>query len=571
MICPPEPLHHLQAVTSLVRAGIPNIGVDRTEVYGDTRSPGRDVVFDDVVCRKKGAASLVPSKRLTEVSGGITNRQWPRILIVATGVAMLLFMLPNTARAISDAEWGRICELFLNYQYPATGSYADPPSNIPGGNDYLNRPGAAEQCQRLGSGVTPVSTPTAAPTVTPDEDGGGGGGGRGGGGGYTPPEIKPPDLQVDLTVEAEPVEVGKTVVYIVEITNNTDETMTGLSWRDVAFDGEPTALDDLDVDESVTVKGSFGPVQKLHLPGIILTVAVDSDQTEERLASRYVQFVPGKAKATPPVRTVERSGPSATASNLTLRVDRVVYTIPDVHLGHNIADYTVTLPDGEEVTCNFLEHYEDTGGLTRWGHAISEVIEEIPGTLTQYYQKGAADCHPPVYASTWVTERRLAWDYIGGGAGSAPDLGTEPGLVSEQPGLLLWWGHRISDSAIDGTRTGFRSFFDALGGIRSFGYPKTDARPDNHPLAVLNLPNTDTAVIRQYFQAAVLEYHPDDELQPVKTVLLGDLLRERRYPRRSHLAFNSFRSAAPLQVGQTYIPEKAIFPADFIPPGAGPG
>ena len=110
-------------------------------------------------------------------------------------------------------------------------------------------------------------------------------------------------------MEAEPVEVGKTVVYIVEITNNTDETMTGLSWRDVAFDGEPTALDDLDVDESVTVTVSFGPVQKLTLPGIILTVAVDSDQTEVRLASRYVQLVPGNAKATPPVRTVERPPP----------------------------------------------------------------------------------------------------------------------------------------------------------------------------------------------------------------------------------------------------------------------
>ncbi len=202
-------------------------------------------------------------------------------------------------------------------------------------------------------------------------------------------------------------------------------------------------------------------------------------------------------------------------------------------------------------------HYEDTGGLTRWGHAISEVIEEIPGTLTQYYQKGAADCHP-VYARTWVTERRLAWDYIGGGAGSAPDLGTEPGLVSEQPGLLLWWGHCISDSAIDGTRTGFRSFFDALGGIRSFGYPKTDARPDNHPLAVLNLPMTPTPRLSgSTSRLPSWSITPDDELQPVKTVLLGDLLRERRYPHRSHLAFNSFRSAAPLQVGQTYIPEKA--------------
>ena len=198
----------------------------------------------------------------------------------------------------------------------------------------------------------------------------------------------------------------------------------------------------------------------------------------------------------------------------------MTYRAPDAHLGHNIADYTVRLPDGEEVACNFLEHYDATGGLTRWGHAISDVIEEMPGTLTQYYQKGAADCHP-VYAKTWVTEPRLIWDYIDGGKGGAPDLGTEPGLVSEQPGVLLWWGHRISDYAIDGTEVGFRGYFDALGGTKSFGYPKTDARIDNHPLAVLRLPNTDTAVIRQYFQAAVLEYYPDDELQPVEDGAAG--------------------------------------------------
>ena len=514
----------------------------------------------------------------------MTDRRIRGMLVVATGVAMLLFMLPNTARAISDAQWDRICALFLDYQYPATGSYADPPWNVPGGNEYLVRPGGGEECQRPGSGVTPVSTPTATPTATPavtpdgddDGDGGGGsgddggngggsgGGGGGGGGGYMPPEIQPPDLQVGLTVEAEPVQVGKTVVYIVEITNNTDETLTGLSWRDVAFGGEPTALDDLDAGESVTVRGSFGPVQTMHLPGIILTVAADSDQTEERPASRYVQLVPGKAKATPPVRTVERSGPSATLSILTLRVDRVIYTIPDVHLGHNIADYTVTLPDGEEVTCNFLEHYEETGGLTRWGHAISELIEERPGMLTQYYQKGVVHCHP-VYARVWVTQRRLAWDYVGGGRGGVPDLGTEPGLVSEQPGVVLRWEHRISNYTIDGTEVGFRDFFDALGGVRSFGYPKTDARPDNHPLAVLKLPDADATVIRQYFQGAVLEYYPDDELQPVKTALLGDLMRNLRYPRESYLAFAAFKTAPKRTVGEIYTPERAVFSEAFEP------
>ena len=118
---------------------------------------------------------------------------------------------------------------------------------------------------------------------------------------------------------------------------------------------------------------------------------------------------------------------------------------------------------------------------------------------------------------------------------------------------------------------GFLNFFDALGGIKSFGYPKTEARYDNHPQAVLGIPSTDTAVIRQYFQAAVLEYYPNDELQPVKPALLGDILRDQLYPYQSYLAFASFGSVFPLRVGQIYKPEKAVFPEDFFLPGVVPG
>ncbi|MCY4108989.1 MAG: hypothetical protein OXG11_08175, partial [Chloroflexi bacterium] len=363
-------------------------------------------------------------------------------------------------------------------------------------------------------------------------------------------------------------------VFKVTITNNTEALMTGLRWRDVAFNGEWQSLSDLAAGASVEVTGSFGPVQQMHLPGIILTVAADSDQTAERPASRYVNLTEA-----PTEEQTEQSGqsqqlvlapvPYATLSTLWLRVERVRYTVPDVHLAHNIPDLTLTLPDGTVVKCEFLKHYDETGGLTRWGYAISEVFEERPWTLTQYYQRGVVDCHPNVYRNDpWVTERRLAWDYIGGGAGGAPDLGVESALVSEQPGVPLWtWGHRVSNYAIEGTEVGFLDFFDALGGIKSFGYPKTDARYDNHPLANLTIPGTDTAMIRQYFQAAGLEYYPYDDLQPVKPALLGDLLRDRNFPYLSYLAFKSFKSVFPLRVGEVLQPERAIFPADFILPG----
>ena len=112
--------------------------------------------------------------------------------------------------------------------------------------------------------------------------------------------------------------------------------------------------------------------------------------------------------------------------------------------------------------------------MARWGHATSEVLEERDGVLTQYFQRGVLDCEERDGA--WDVSRRLAWDYVGGGAAGAPDLGVEPALVSDQAGDLVGpWGHRVSNYAVDGTFIGFLDFFSALGGVETFGYPKTEA------------------------------------------------------------------------------------------------
>ena len=239
-------------------------------------------------------------------------------------------------------------------------------------------------------------------------------------------------------------------------------------------------------------------------------------------------------------------------SQLSAVVLQSAFTKPDDHLAHNIPDLRLTI-DGDRVTCGFLTHYQATGDLIRWGYATSEVLEERPGALTQYYQRGVVDCHQRNGA--WLLERRLAWDYLGGGIAGSVDLGVEPHLLSEQPGLELGpWGHRVSNFAIDGTTTGFLDFFNALGGVQSFGYPKTDARADDDPRATLRIPGSTPGFIRQYFQAAVLEYHPGSA-QPVKLGLLGDDVREILYPDHSYRALGSFASALPLEVGETYVPE----------------
>ena len=364
-------------------------------------------------------------------------------------------------------------------------------------------------------------------------------------------------LVLTITVSGAPIEVGQTLNYTVTIVNTGTEPLTGVTWRDVTAGTSSQSLNDIAVGGSTSTTGSFGTVQAGHMPGVILTVAADSDQTSERSASLFVQVV----AATPqPQGSGELSGqpPGSGArprvpSSLILRVVRVQFNVPDVHLAHNIPDLLLTLPDGSETTCNFLTHYENTGGLTRWGHTTSEVLEERPGSLTQYYQRGVVDCHER--EGDWLMERRLTWDHFGGGVDGSEDLGVEPHLLSEQPGELLGpWGHRVSNYAVDGTYIGFLDFFTALGGVPAFGYPKSEARYDNDPRRQLGIAVSTKGFVRQYFQAAVMEYHPDT-LSFVMLRLLGDDLRNRRYPNESYRIFSSFGSVPPLRFGQIYVAE----------------
>jgi hypothetical protein len=58
---------------------------------------------------------------------------------------------------------------------------------------------------------------------------------------------------------------------------------------------------------------------------------------------------------------------------------------------------------------------------------------------------------------------------------------------------------------------GFKAYFDANGGLASFGYPITEEL------------NEDGWTV-QYFQRARLEYHPESQEAPVQRALLGDML-----------------------------------------------
>ncbi|MCY4112474.1 MAG: S1C family serine protease [Chloroflexi bacterium] len=220
-------------------------------------------------------------------------------------------------------------------------------------------------------------------------------------------------------------------------------------------------------------------------------------------------------------------------------------------LQHNILNLSGTFTNGASFEANFLANFDRTGGVERWGFPTSEIFEETRGTLTQYYQRGVVDWQPPPQGGRHTFQRRLAWDHLGGGLGGSIDQGVEPDFTNPHPGEVLGpWGHKVANISVEGVSIGFADFFHRLGGVDSFGYPKSDARRDNHHQAVLHDPGRAVdSRIRQYFQAAVLEYHPESETSPVKLRLLGDTLRNRKYPGNSWEQFPAFTSKPPFSVG----------------------
>lgn len=251
-------------------------------------------------------------------------------------------------------------------------------------------------------------------------------------------------------------------------------------------------------------------------------------------------------------------GPTPTAFGKWLVEDSHYQQDPtgqNANLAHNIPRLSATV-NGQLLTADFMDHYTRTGGITRWGLPTSEVLVIEENTLTQYYQRGVVDFHRRAdLGGAWVIERRLAWDYFGGGRDGSEDLGVEPGTSNSFAGTQLGpWGHKVSDYAVDGTPIGFAEFFDDLGGVESFGFPKTEARADNNLPGTLHIPGKTTGFIRQYFQAAVMEYHPNDPGDPIKLGLLGDDLRNRQFPNAAYANIPAFQAAEEFVDGSFYEP-----------------
>ncbi len=214
-------------------------------------------------------------------------------------------------------------------------------------------------------------------------------------------------------------------------------------------------------------------------------------------------------------------------------------------LGHNLSNLDVPDGDGATVAAGFLDSFQGSGGIARWGFPTSEVFVESDDLAAQYFQNGVIE-----FRMDSGVRPRLVWDHIGGGLGGSSDLGVEPDTSNPHDGVDVGpWGHKVSNFALDGTPTGFLDAFRQLGGRASLGFPKTEARVDTGEAGTLIAPGATPGVIRQYFQAAVMEYRPKTSV-PVRLRMLGDTLRDRRYPNQSWGLYTAFRTAEPLEAGQ---------------------
>ena len=230
-------------------------------------------------------------------------------------------------------------------------------------------------------------------------------------------------------------------------------------------------------------------------------------------------------------------------------VDDSAEEIRNPDLMHNISNLAVAVGD-TSATANFLDVYNSTGGRARWGLATSEVVIIEDGTLSQFFQRGVLDFHDT--GTGYIVERRLAWDYVGGGAGGSVDQGFEAAPDSGPEGGVQVgaFGHYVANVDADGNATGFLDAFDSFGGVDGLGIPKTEARADTGDAGTLLEPGGTIGFTRQYFQAAVLQL---SEAGTVELTLLGDTLRNLLIP--GHADEAAFRAADAVSIGDELSPD----------------
>lgn len=181
---------------------------------------------------------------------------------------------------------------------------------------------------------------------------------------------------------------------------------------------------------------------------------------------------------------------------------------------------SATFPTGHTVSGIWLDFLRTHGDVDILGYPRTEVIcDPQTGQTVQYFQRVVLEYHgenqPP-----YQVQRRLLVDQIYPGP---PDAPADPAAPPRGPFTFYaapkGFGHYVANSAPDGTPIYFKDFFDSHGREDIFGYPREEPKQRPGPDGVTRW--------TQRFQAAVFEYHPENDVEGkrnwrVQLELLGD-------------------------------------------------
>jgi hypothetical protein len=163
---------------------------------------------------------------------------------------------------------------------------------------------------------------------------------------------------------------------------------------------------------------------------------------------------------------------------------------------------TWTAPNGYQVSGVWLDYLRQHGDVDVVGLPSSGVVRDVStGQMVQYFQRAVLEWHPENPVPRQI-QRRLLGDIEYPGA-DAPLSSNGPLLAIGEfcpftPALPTGLGHSVADVAPTGQPLYFRDFFDRHGGVDTFGYPKEEPKLRNGRWT-------------QRFQAAVFEYHPEND------------------------------------------------------------
>ena len=352
-------------------------------------------------------------------------------------------------------------------------------------------------------------------------------------------------------------------VWVFDVNIRSDDTADGvvpvIQLKAVAGDSGKITSD----DDSHDVKGAFIDLSTLENGNYRIAIGLPENKDEDGDNTLTAIFGHGTTNsvttiwdiASLTIRDASYSAPVVVVpaetgfGSIVVTQNEYVEAPGNEDLKHNVSNLLVAVGD-DSFPADFLSIYDATGGIDRWGYPTSEVVIIEDGTLSQFFQRGVLDFHNT--GSGYIVERRLAWDYVGGGAGgsvdqefeAAPDSGPEGGV---QVGAF---GHYVANVDADGNATGFLDAFNSFGGVDGLGIPKTEARADTGDAGTLLEPGGTIGFTRQYFQAAVLQL---SEAGTVELTLLGDTLRDLLVPGFADEA--AFGAADAVSIGDELSPD----------------